>query len=200
MSAYIASLSAFLTLGPQPVQDITGIDDFQRTGIPACVRNQTAHLAFMQLLYPAIQVEPVAGLTTDVMNAILNNSVACSAGVVVDTEALYAMNSEQDPNGTYCNLELLQGPLSVGFFGLAFTPSRSHVSDAAFSAINTVIANAFDSNNYTAGPGSTVFQRDRPLCTAQAAEEAALAVPTAPQLQIVDVARARTHTRQRRCG
>ena len=57
----------------------------------------------------------------DLFRAILDPSIPCTAGVMPDVLASFLMGAEGDPDGQWCGIETVGGPLSSGFYAIPFS-------------------------------------------------------------------------------
>ena len=163
--SYLANLSAFMSVLPSPAAVIGDIGDFALKGRPACILNQPDDLAFMAANYPGTQLHIVDSVHgTDLLRAVVDPSIPCTAGVGPDVLLTYLLGSAGDPDGQWCDVELVGGPLSSGFYAIPFS---THFPLPLLTSLSSLAATVVtDGTLQAANTAANNFPASRPNCYA----------------------------------
>ena len=163
--SYLANLSAFMSVLPSAAAVIAGIEDFATKGRPACILDQPDDLAFMAANYPATSLHIVPSVHgTDLLRAVLDPAIPCTAGVAPDVLLSFLLGSVGDPGGQWCDVELVGGPLSSGFYAIPFS---SHFPLALLTSLSSLAATVVtDGTLAAANVAAGNFPSSRPNCYA----------------------------------
>ena len=145
-SCYIANLAAVLSYTPPPVAEITSISSFEQLDLPACVLNNSLHIAFMQAQYPNTKLSILSNVGNgaggdvnteqterDLLAALVASDAPCMGGIAPDDSLSFWLGPVGDPDGEFCNLRIVGQPLSQGLVGLVMSPNTSAVQLAALN-------------------------------------------------------------------
>ena len=145
-SCYIANLAAVLSYTPPPVAAITSVSSFETLDTPACVLNNSLHIAFMQAQFPSTKLHVLSSVGNgsggdvnseqterDLLAALAAPDSPCMGGVAPDDSLTFWMGPVGDPQGEFCNLHLVGQPLSQSLVGLTMHRSTSGAQLAALS-------------------------------------------------------------------
>lgn len=98
------------------------------------------------------------------LRAILDPDIPCTAGVAPDVLLNYLLGSVGDPDGQWCEVELVGAPLSAGFYAIPFS---SHFSLSLLSSLSSLAATVVtDGTLQTANLNENNFPTSRPNCYA----------------------------------
>ena len=186
--SYLANLSAFMSVLPSAAAVIGGIDDFALKGRPACILSEPDDLAFMAANYPGTSLHVVPGTHgTDLLRAVLDPTIPCTAGVAPDVLLSFLLGSVGDPGGQWCGVELVGGPLSSGFYAIPFS---SHFPLSLLTSLSALTAKVVtDGTMQAANTAAANFPTARPNCyAAQAARQDVLAKTTVTSRGLADFA------------
>ena len=90
----------------------------------------------------------------------------CAAVINVDLDLLFEMSPENDPTGSYCNLEPVGNKFGVDYYyALSFGLNKTSWSDAQLEAFSTIMAFGQDSLAYQTA-ADVYFPQTRPQCAA----------------------------------
>ena len=198
LASYTANLAATLTTSEVPVQPINGVTDFS-TLLPACVRDSTTLVTYLNNTYPAVlaSVTPQTtfGLSAygsaDALRGVLAGT--CVGALIPSTEAAFIMN-QNDTGGAFCPLVPVGSPVGEEVVPFTFAPEGAHplsLTARQLEAFNLQLALLHQAGSFLQGAEQQFFPRPpRPVCAPQdAADAAAQAVlAPAPALEPVDLA------------
>ena len=191
MSIYVANLASFFTTESRTSQPIKGIADFEATGIPMCMRNNSNQATWLNNTYPALAG---SGLVITTQAASLSAVLAavggtCGGALIPSTDARYELGSAGDPNGVLCGMEPLGPVLWENMFSLPITGNTTLFPTSASDAVTRLISYAISQGNFSAGAIQTYMPFERPVCdTAAAASAKAVADAKSGTLDLPDVA------------
>ena len=159
-SCYIANLAAVLSYAPPPAAAITSISSFEELDTPACVLNNSLHIAFLQTHFPSIKLHILYHVgdgsggdfnpeqtERDLLAELAAPDSPCLGGVAPDDALIFWMGPVGDPQGEFCNLQLVSQPLSQGLIGLVM---HRNTTGAQLAALNGAVIAELASGRYAA--------------------------------------------------
>ena len=182
-SCYIANLAAVLSYAPPPAAAITSISSFEELDTPACVLNNSLHIAFMQARFPTTKLHVLSSVgdgtggdvnseqtERDLLAALAAPDSPCMGGVAPDDSLTFWMGPAGDPQGEFCNLRLVGQPLSQGLVGLTM---HRNTTGAQLAALSGAVIAELASGRYAAAMTALQnFPTLRSSCSSAAAASA----------------------------
>jgi len=193
ISMYIANLAAVFTLGNTVTQPVSGLPDFASNAVPVCTLDDDTTLAWLQLAAPTLfnrglVVTPAMDLASS-LNGVLAGTCAGALGSSADVA--FALGSQGDPSGQYCNLVSVGQPLGNSFLAFPFTADTVALPPATYDAIASLATLAISSGNYSSIALEQFMPPDssRTHCIAEVQQSAsAVAFAASKALGIADLA------------
>jgi len=191
MSIYVANLASFFTTENRTSQPIQSIADFETTGIPMCMRNNSNQATWLNNTYPTLAnsglVITTAAASLSAVQAAVSGT--CGGALIPSTDALYELGAAGDPNGVLCGMEPLGPVLWQNQFSLPITGNMTLFPTAFSDAITRLISYAVSQGNFSAGAIQAYLPFSRPVCDQAAAANAkAIADAKSGTLELPDVA------------
>ena len=172
--SYLANLSAFMSVLPKPTAVINSVTDFTTKGRPACVLDVPDDLTFMQANFPNIALIVVPGNHgADLFRAITDPSTPCTAGIMPSVLASFVLGPEGDPDGQWCEIEVVGRGLSNGFYAIPFNTHFPLPLLASLSSLTATVVT--DGTLDDVNTAANNFPSARPNCFAAIAARQQLA-------------------------
>ena len=192
ISMYIANLAAVFTTGDSIDQPVSGLSDFAPNAMPLCTLSDDSTLSWLQLNAPVLfnrglVVTPATDLASS-LNGVLAGTCAGAMGTSADVA--FALGSEGDPNGVFCNLVPVGQVMGNSFISVPFTSDTTQLPSATYDALTSLTAMAISSGNYSSVALEQFMPPDssRTHCAAEVAASAAqVAFANSGSLDIADL-------------
>jgi hypothetical protein len=157
--------------------------DFSGRQLAACITNDPYVYEMLRSAFPLTQfVVLPSSMVSDLLEAVASGQ--CAGGIAPDIHLRYALGP-QDPEGTFCDMQITGGLLSQNYYAIPF--SRTSVSRDMVNAMNSIASNAFAYGDYAVGASMPSFPHERPSCNGYNNAIATAATGTLTALRITQV-------------
>jgi hypothetical protein len=147
-SCYVANLAAVLSYVPPAAAAISSMASFEALNVPACVLNNSLHIAFLNAEFPNTKLHVLASegggdsgdvnteqTERDLLAALAAPDAPCLGGVAPDAALAFWLGAAGDPSGEFCALRLVGQPLSQGMVSLTMHRGTTAQQLAALSGV-----------------------------------------------------------------
>ena len=177
ISMYIANLAAVFTTGDSIDQPVSGLSDFAPNAVPLCTLDDDSTLSWLQLNAPVLfsrglVVTPSTDLASSLSGVLAGT---CAGAMGTSADVAFALGSEGDPNGNFCDLVPVGQVMGNSFISVPFTSDTTLLPSATYDAITSLTAMAISSGNYSSIALEQFMPPDasRSHCVAEAQASAA---------------------------
>ena len=160
-SAYTANLAAFFTRQAVPYQAVSSLDAFSTLNASVCVDASDQSFSDWLSSNYAVTAQQMIPTTTQLVAAVASGQ--CIGGFSTDAALGYALSQAADPDGVFCELEIVQSGLGMNTYAMPYNTGAAWATPAALRALNSVFGVALAYGLY--GLESDIqFSDPRPQC------------------------------------